>query len=138
MPTSEALEFDVLSHQFRNTAWTKPAALYVGLLLATPDDEGGLVEVPALEYDRVARHPSDANWLLAQDGRVLNAEAITFAAPTTDWGTVKAVALFDAAQAGILRAWQELDNPKSVVAGGPLLMFQPGGLSWRMTDLKGA
>ncbi len=135
MPAAESLEFDVLTHQFRSGSWTKPTNLYVALLLATPEDEGGLVEVSVLEYLRQSTPPGDATWLLGADGSVSNAAAIAYAEPSVNWGLVKAVGLFDAPTGGVLRAYQLLDDAKDVVAGGPLLLFQPGSLTWRMNDL---
>jgi hypothetical protein len=135
MPAAEALEINVLTHQFRSGTWGKPATLYVGLLLATPEDVDGMVEVSAPEYGRIARHPADDNWLTDTDNSVANAQDILFAKPDTDWGLVIAVGLFDAESGGALRAYQMLDETQSVLAGGPLLMFQPGSLTWRMNDL---
>jgi hypothetical protein len=135
MPAAEAMENDVLTHQFRSGSWTKPTALWVAVLTATPEDTGGMVEVSAAEYARQQRDPSDANWPQAADNSVYNADAISYAEPVTDWGEVIAVALFDAETGGNLRAYQLLDTPKNVTAGGPLLQFQPGALKWRMNDL---
>jgi len=135
MPAAESLEADVLKHQFQGGSWTKPTSLYVALLTATPDDSGGLVEVSATEYARVVRNPADANWPSGADGSVSNAAAILFSSPVTDWGYVTAVALFDAATAGNLRAYQLLDAAKNVIADGPSLIFQPGALIWKMNDL---
>lgn len=137
MPASEFLETQVLGHLFGESTWTKPAALYLAALLATPEDDGGLVEVDAVasvEYVRLQSDPSDSNWLLRADGSRINAAALSFAEPLTDWGTVKAIGLFSAATAGNLLAYQLLDEAKALTAGGPLLMFQPGALSWKMNN----
>ena len=135
MPAAEALENDVLTMQFRTGSWTKPTAIWLALLTATPEDEGGLVEVSAVEYARLARHPSDANWLQAADGSVNNAAAVLFQEPVTDWGLVTALGIFDAETGGTLRAYQNLVAPKNVVADGPALIFQPGAIIWKMNDL---
>ncbi len=135
MPAAESLESDVLMHQFQSGSWTKPTALYVALLTATPEDDGGLAEVAAAEYARVVRGPSDDNWVSNADGSVSNVAAILFSSPTTDWGLVTAVALYDAATDGDLRAYQLLDASKNVIADGPALIFQPGALIWKMNDL---
>ena len=142
MPASEYLEGQILGHLFRAATWAKPTVLWVGLLLATPEDSGGLVEVSAPEYLRIQRDPSEANWLVSASGEISNAEAIAFAEPDPeglDWSTtlnpVKALGLFDAATGGNLIAYTILDSAKVVTAGGPLLMFQPGALKWKMNDL---
>ena len=134
MPASDYMELQVLGHLFGETTWTKPTALYVAALTATPEDTGGMVEVSAAEYARLQYDPSDSNWLSQTDGSRINAAALSFAEPTTDWGTVTAVALFDAETGGNLMAYQLLDSAKTLTAGGPLLMFQPGALSWKMNN----
>lgn len=137
MPASEYLEIKVLGHLFGESTWTKPTALYLAALLATPEDVGGLVEVDAVssvEYIRLQYDPSGSNWLSQPDGSRINAAALSFAEPLTDWGTVKAIGLFDAAIVGNLLAYQLLDEAKTLTAGGPLLMFQPGALSWKMNN----
>ena len=135
MPASDYIEARILGHIFGASTWTKPAALYIAALLATPEDDGGLVEVTASEYVRLQFDPSDTNWLLQTDGSRINAEALSFAEPVNDWGVVTAVGLFDAATGGNLLAYQDFDAPKEILAGGALLMFQPGALTWRMNNL---
>ncbi|MCK9172974.1 MAG: hypothetical protein RBR03_09135 [Desulfuromonas thiophila] len=135
MPAAESLETAMLGHLFGSSSWTKPATLYIAALITTPADVEGLVEVSAAEYARIQRDPSDANWLAQADNSRINAAAIEFADPLTDWGTVKAVGLFDSATSGNLLAWQDLDAAKAVTAGGAVLVFQPGALSWKMNDV---
>ena len=66
----------------------------------------------------------------------LTQRALAFAEPVNDWGTVKALGVFDAdlASGGNLMTYQDLDDPKVIVGGGALLLFQPGALTWRMND----
>jgi len=136
MPASNFVEAQVLGHLFGDSTWAKPTALYLGALLATPEDDGGLVEVSATGYDRLRYDPSNTNWLLQADGSRINAAALAFAEPVNDWGTVKALGVFDAdlASGGNLMTYQDLDDPKVIVGGGALLLFQPGALTWRMND----
>lgn len=136
MPASDYLENLVLNHLFRETAWTKPAALYVALLLELPVPEGtGLVEVSAAEYARIVRNPSDVEWTQLANKSVYNTTIIQFAAPQTNWGMVKGVALYDALTVGNMLAYQALDANKDVTAGGPTLVFQPGDLIWKMNTV---
>ena len=134
MPASDYLESQILGHLFGAASWTKPGTLWIAALLATPEDDGGLVEVSAAEYARLRFDPSDENWLPQADGSRINAATLAFAEPANDWGLVKAVGLFDAENGGNLLPYQDLDEAKEVVAGGALLMFQPGALTWRMNN----
>jgi len=135
MATSEYLEQQVLGHLLRSAAWTKPAAIYLALLTALPDDVGGLVEVTAADYARMAVGPDDAVWILRDpDQAHINAATLLWDEPVNDWGTLTGVALFDAATAGNLLPWSALAAPKVVSAGGPAVMFQPGALAFAMND----
>jgi hypothetical protein len=135
MATSEYLEQQVLGHLLRSATWTKPFAIYLALLTALPTDQGGLVEVAAADYARMAVGPDDAVWILRDpDQAHINAATLLFSEPVNDWGTLTGVALFDAATGGNLLVWSALAAPKVVSAGGPAVMFQPGALVFAMND----
>jgi hypothetical protein len=135
MATSEYLEQQVLGHLLRSATWTKPAGIWLALLTALPTDEGGLVEVVAADYGRLAVGPDDTIWIPREtDGAHVNAGAILFPEPVNDWGTVTGVALYDAQTGGNLQPWAALAASKSVTAGGAAVMFQPGALVFKMND----
>lgn len=104
--------------------------LYVGLYTAAPSDSGGGTEVSGGSYARVAVAPSDANWTGASstDGATDNANAITFPAPTANWGTVTHFGIFDRATGGNLLAWAALTVSKTVNNGDPAPQFAAGAL----------
>jgi len=108
----------------------------VALFTAAPSDAGGGTEVSSGGYARVNLPPSDTNWTATQGGTsgvsigtggmTSNAVAITFPAPTADWGTVGWFGLFD--QAGALQVWDALLAPRTILSGDPAPSFQPGSL----------
>ena len=102
-------------------------SVYAGFSLADPlDDESGLDEPVGGDYARVEIAPAD--WAAAASGSKANANAITFAAPTGNWGTVTHLCLFDAAVAGNLLYHCELVYPKEVLNGGTAPEFAAGDL----------
>jgi hypothetical protein len=135
MATSEYLEQQILGHLLRSTTWTKPAGIWLALLTALPTDPGGLVEVAAADYARLAQGPDDTIWIPREtDGAHVNASAILYPEPVDDWGEVKGAALYDAETGGNLLPWAALAASKTVVAGGAAVMFQPGALVFSMND----
>ena len=102
MAKSDYLEGEFIKHVFRTGSFTKPAGLYVGLLTSAPSDSGGGTEVTGGSYARVAHGPSDATWAAPAggNGQTSNASAITYPAPTANWGTVTHFGIFDALAGG--------------------------------------
>lgn len=127
---SDYLEQELRKHIFRTGSFTKPSALYVALFTVTPSDSGGGTEVTGGSYARVQRDPSDSNWTGASstDGLTDNAAAITFPAPTANWGTVVAFGIFDASTSGNLLVWGPITPNKTINNGDPAPAFATGAL----------
>jgi hypothetical protein len=135
---SDYLENKLIDHLFRTAAYTKPAALYVALFTAAPSDSGGGTEVVGGSYARVNLAPLDTNWVATQGGTAgtssgssgltSNAVAITFPAPTANWGTVTHFGIFDAASGGNLLVWDALTASRTILSGDPSPSFGPGAL----------
>lgn len=116
---SDYLEVELRKHLFRTGSFTKPTQLWVGLFTVTPSDSGGGTEVSGGSYARVQRNPADANWTApdATGGVTRNAAAITFPAPTANWGTVVAFGLFDASSGGNLLIWGPISPSRTINNG---------------------
>lgn len=127
---SDYLEVELRKHIFRTGSFTKPTVLAVGLFTAAPSDSGGGTEVSGGSYARVQRDPLDANWTGASstDGLTDNAAALTFPAPTANWGQVTHFGIFDATSAGNLLFWGALTTPKTINNGDPAPSFATGAL----------
>jgi hypothetical protein len=127
---SDFLEVELRKHIFRTGSMTKPAALHVSLHTADPTDAGTGAEVSGGSYARVQRDPLDANWtgVSATDGLTDNAAAITFPAPTANWGVVTHFGIWDAAVAGNLICYGALTTPKTINSGDAAPSFAAGAL----------
>ena len=116
---SDYLEVQLRAHIFRTATFTKPAALHVSLHTADPTDAGTGTEVTGGSYARVARAPLDANWsaVSATDGITKNVAAITFPAPTANWGVVTHFGIWDASTAGNMICYGALGTSKTINNG---------------------
>lgn len=103
---------------------------YIALFTAAPGDAGGGTEVTGGSYARVAVQPADANWTApdATGGLTDNAAAITFPAPTANWGVVSHMADMDRLTGGNYMLHGALTTPKTVNSGDPAPSFPIGAL----------
>lgn len=106
------LEEKLLNHVLRNTTYTSPTTVYLGLFTAAPGETGGGTEVSGGSYARqaVTFGPYAA-------GSVKNSADITFPTATADWGTITHVAIFDAATGGNMLLYGALTTSKTVQSG---------------------
>src|SRR5688572_3278370 len=127
---SDYLEVELRKHIFRTGSFTKPSALHVALYTVTPTDAGGGTEVSGGSYARVQRDPLDANWTAASatDGLTDNAAALTFPAPTANWGVVTHFAILDATSGGNFLVYGALTQSKTVNNGDAAPNFPIGTL----------
>lgn len=113
---SDFLESALLNHVFRNTAYTQPATIYMGLYTAAPTDAGGGTQVSGGGYARQA-----VTFGAPSGGQIANTGAVAFTASGANFGTVVAVGFFDALTAGNLLAWDAITS--AVVNDGDTLNF---------------
>ena len=130
---TDYLENACIDHLFRGTPYTAPATLYVALFTAAPGEAGGGTEVSGGGYARVGVAASATEWAApnAGDATTSNLNAITFPAPTADWGQVVAWGIFDAATGGNLLVYAALGTPKTINNGDPAPSFAAGALTYQ-------
>lgn len=118
---SDYLENKILDHVFRNTAYTPPAAVYLGLYTSAPSDAGGGTEVSGAGYARQA-----ITFGAASGGAISNTAAVQFTASGGSYGTVTHVGIFDASSAGNMLAWKAITP--IVMGSGGILTFAIGDI----------
>ena len=118
------LEDALLNHVLRNTAYSSPATVYVGLYTVAPTDTGGGTEVSGYGYAR-----QTVTFAAPVSGTCANSGAVTFPqASGGDWGTIVAMGIFDALTSGNLLYYGNLTTPK-VVGNGDQISFPNGSLT---------
>lgn len=130
---SDYMSNKMLDLELRAQAFALPSPWYYGLYTATPSNSGGGTEISGGSYARVSFTPDDLTMYSTQldtaatssgtAGRTANVAAITFPAPSADWGTAVAYGIFDAASGGNLLFWHALTTSQSIVSGGPAPSF---------------
>lgn len=142
---SDYLENKLIDYIFRGQSFTAPATVYVALFTANPTDAGGGTEVSGGSYARVAVTSSLANWAGTQStgstaassgtgGTTSNNSAITFPAPTADWGVVTGFGLFDASTSGNLLFYGALTINKTVNNGDAAPSFGAAAISLQLDN----
>lgn len=140
---TDYLENKLVDHLFRGQSFAAPTTLHVALFTAAPSDTGGGTECTGGSYARVAVTCSLANWSGTQGagtttassgtgGQISNNVAITFPAPTANWGSVTHVALFDASTGGNMLAQGALGTAKTINNGDAAPSFAAGSLTFTL------
>lgn len=109
---SDYLENALLNHVLRNTAYTQPAGLYVGLFTSDPTDAGTGTEVSGGSYARTA-----VSFAAASGGTAANSANVTFPAATGNWGTVTHIGIYDASTSGNLLFHGAVTTAKQILTG---------------------
>jgi hypothetical protein len=138
-PLTDYLENKVIDHLFRGTAYSAPATLYVSLHTAACSDSSAGTEVSGGSYARVAVTSNGTNWANTQasgtgvssgtSGTTSNSAAITFPAPTGNWGSVTHFGIFDASTSGNMILCQALTASKTINNGDAAPSFAGGALT---------
>jgi hypothetical protein len=124
---SDYLENKLVDHVFRATSFTAPSTVYVALLTSACSDSGGGTEVSGGSYARVAITSATTAWKgthgttsgasSGTNGTISNAAAVTFPAPTANWGVVTTWAIYDASTSGNLLICAALTTSKTINNG---------------------
>jgi hypothetical protein len=124
---TDYLENKIADDLFRTTTYA-PAATWVGLMTAAANcDTGSVTEVTGGSYGRVQVTKGDTGWKgthasttgasSGTGGTISNAAAITFPAPTANWGTVTHFGIWDAQTTGNLLVCKSLTTSKTINNG---------------------
>lgn len=141
---TDYLENKIIDWLLRATSYTPPATLYIGLLTAAPSDAAGGTEVSGGSYARVSVVSATTAWNNTQgnttgastgtDGTSENAVAITFPAPTANWGVVTHFGVYDASTAGNLLIYAALTASKTINNGDAAPSFAVAALSLQIDN----
>jgi hypothetical protein len=118
---SNYLENKILDHTLRNTAYTQPSGLYVGLFTnssgnaATNLENGTLTDEVTTSGSAYIRKA--VTFSAASGGTSATNATVTFDAATTSWGTITHVAVLDAVSSGNVLFWGAVTTSKAIDIG---------------------
>lgn len=119
---SDYLENKLLDHVLRNTAYTSPSTVYLGLSTGSFGDDNSGTELSGNNYSRVSI-AFDA----ASGGATDNTSNVEFAAASGSWGSVSHYGIFDASSSGNLLIHGAFSSAKTI-ASGDILRINAGEL----------
>ena len=120
---SDYLENKVLDHVLRNTSYTSPTTVYVGLYTSNPTDTNSGTEVTGGSYARQALSVTTAS-----AGIVTSSADVTFPQCTVLWGSVGFIGILDAVTSGNLLMHTALTTDKTIDVGD-ILKITSGNLT---------
>lgn len=120
---SNYLEDALINATLRNTTYTSPATVYVGLFTTDPTDANTGTEVSGGSYARTA-----VTFGAPSNGVTTNSAAVEFPQATGTWGTVGWIGILDASTSGNLLYHTALDASKTI-ASGDIFKIAIGSLS---------
>lgn len=120
---SNYLENALINATLRNTSYTSPATVYMGLYTSDPTDANTGTEVSGGSYTRTA-----VTMGAPSNGVSTNTAAIEFPQASGSWGTVGWIGILDATSSGNLLYHTALDTSKTI-SSGDIFKIAIGGLS---------
>jgi hypothetical protein len=120
---SNYLENALINATLRNTSFTSPATVYVGLYTSDPTDANTGTEVSGGSYAREA-----VTFGAPSNGVSSNSALIEFNQATATWGTVAYMGISDALTSGNLLYYGALTSSK-VIENGDVFKFDTAALS---------
>lgn len=120
---SNFLENALINATLRNTSYTSPATVYVGLYTSDPGEGNTGTEVSGGSYARTA-----VTFGAPSNGVSTNSASVTFPTATGTWGTVTHIGILDASTSGNLLYFTPLDASKAI-ASGDVFTISTGNLS---------
>lgn len=114
LAVSNFLADALLNQVFRNTAYTRPPAVYVALYTSNPTGADTGTEVAGGDY---ARQQVTFGAPATEAGKrtVKNTAEVSFPVASADWGTVTHVGIRDAATGGNLLYYGAVGNPRTIL-----------------------
>lgn len=124
---SNYLENELLDHTLATAAFTAPSSVWMALFTDNPDEDASGTEVSGGSYAR-----KEITFAAASGGSASNSGAVTFPAPTGDWGTITHAAIFDAETTGNMLFYGALNSSIVVENGDAAPSFLAGAITVTM------
>lgn len=109
---SNYLENALINATLRNTTYTSPTTVYVGLYTSDPGEGNTGTEVSGTSYAR-----QSVTFGAPSNGVSTNSAAVEFPQAGGSWGTVSHIGILDASTSGNLLYYTALDASKTIDTG---------------------
>jgi hypothetical protein len=109
---SNYLENALINATLRNTSYTSPTTVYVGLYTTDPGEGNTGTEVSGTSYAR-----QSVTFGSPSNGVSTNSAAVEFPQAGGSWGTVTHIGILDASTSGNLLYYTALDASKTISTG---------------------
>ena len=109
---SNYLENALINATLRNTSYTSPTTVYVGLYTTDPGEGNTGTEVSGTSYAR-----QSVTFGSPSNGVSTNSAAVEFPQAGGSWGTVTHIGILDASTSGNLLYYTALDASKTIDTG---------------------
>ena len=119
---TDYLENALVNHVLRNSAYTSPSAVYLGLLSAVPTDSTSGTELSGNGYAR-----QSLTFAAPSAGAASTSASVTFTASGGNWTRAYAVGIYDASTAGNLLFYKPIAG--KLVKDGETLTIDSGALT---------
>lgn len=122
---------------FRGEAYSYPSSVFLGAMKTTDDEVGGGVGYERFELvcsmDELSGTQSSGTTSASSgtSGRTSNNNVIQFASPTSSWGDIDRLPVFDAGSGGN-ELWRQALAATKSIAPGFALTFQPNNLAFTL------
>lgn len=120
---SNYLENALINATLRNTSYTSPSTVYVGLFTTDPTDAGTGTEVTGGSYAR-----QSVTFAAPSNGVSASNAAVEFPQATASWGTITHIGILDALTSGNLLYHTALDVSKTI-DNGDIFKIASGSLT---------
>lgn len=120
---SNYLENGLLNTVLRNTSYTSPATVYVGLYTTDPGEGNTGTECTGSGYAR-----KSATFGSPSNGVCTNSASVEFDQATGSWGTISHMGLLDAITSGNLLFYTNITTSKTIESGD-IFKFAAGDIS---------
>lgn len=116
---SNYLENAVLNHVLRNTVFTQPGALYLGLFRNTSGNAAANLEAGTLtdEVSGGSYARKTVSFAAASGGTAATSATVTFDTASANWGTITHVAVLDSLTSGNVLFWGAVTTSKTIETG---------------------
>jgi hypothetical protein len=120
---SNYLENAIINATLRNTSYSSPSTVYIGLYTSNPTDANTGTEVSGGSYAR-----KSVTFAAPSDGVAASNSDVIFDTATANWGTITHIGILDALTSGNLLYHTQLDTSK-VIDTNDIFRINSGALT---------